>query len=62
MKHTIEITIEPGGKSTAEVFGVEGDACEMLSKWIDSLGEVIEHRRKKETPKTKVKNPTKVGA
>ncbi len=62
MKHEIEITVEPGGRSTAEVFGVVGDACEMLSKWIDSLGQVLEHHRKKETAKKKSKITNKVGA
>lgn len=61
MKHEIDVTIEPGGKIIAEVNGVEGNICEILSAWIDNLGEVTEHRRKKEIGKIAPKIINKVG-
>jgi hypothetical protein len=46
--HQIKVTIFPGGKIEIEVNGIKGSACEIESKWLDSLGEVIEHKSTKD--------------
>lgn len=38
--HEIEITIEPDGKITSTVNGVEGPSCSELTKWLEELGVV----------------------
>ena len=38
--HKIEVEISEEGVISSEVKGVEGIACEEISKWLDSLGDV----------------------
>ncbi len=52
--HVIEISIDPNGKITGEVTGVEGPSCETLTAWLDSLGDVIEHKHTKDFDKKAV--------
>jgi len=52
-KHTIEVTIEPGGVVTSEVHGILGSGCEVECKWIDELGELVEHRKTNDSGKTR---------
>jgi hypothetical protein len=44
MAHKIVITIEPGGRMTSEVTGAPGRKCEEVSKWLDQIGRVVEHK------------------
>lgn len=42
--HEIEITIDADGNVTGEVHGISGPQCGPISKWLDSLGDVVEDR------------------
>lgn len=52
-KHEIDIEIEPGGIVKSEVHGILGSGCEQECKWLDSLGNLVEHRRTSDAGKTK---------
>ena len=52
-KHTIEIDIELDGIIKSEVHGILGSSCELESKWLESLGETLEHKPTKEAYKQK---------
>lgn len=45
MKHVINITIDEEANLHSEVEGVAGPACEGLTKWLERLGKVLEHRK-----------------
>ena len=44
MGHKITIVIEPGGNMTSTVEGAPGRKCEEVSRWLDHLGRVVEHK------------------
>ncbi len=41
---TIDIVISEDGQITGTVHGVTGPSCSDISKWLDSLGEVVEDK------------------
>ncbi len=43
--HVIEIEIDEEGQITSTVNGLKGPSCEELTKWLEGLGETVEHRR-----------------
>lgn len=42
--HRIIIEVQPGGAMTTTVEGAPGRTCEDVSRWLDRLGRVTEHR------------------
>jgi hypothetical protein len=44
-KHTVTITIKPGGEIETTVEGIDGPACESETSWLDNLGTVVKHER-----------------
>jgi hypothetical protein len=51
LPHEIHIEIDPTGKITGEVKGIEGPSCESLTAWLDSLGNVTEHKHTRDFDK-----------
>lgn len=49
--HEIHIEIDPTGKITGTVTGLEGPTCESLTAWLDTLGNVTEHKHTKDFDK-----------
>lgn len=49
--HEIHIEIDLTGKITGEVKGIEGPNCESLTAWLDTLGNVTEHKHTKDFDK-----------
>ena len=45
MKHEIEIVVLPGGELETTVKGITGSACELVSRWLEKLGQVIKHEK-----------------
>jgi hypothetical protein len=52
-KHTIEVEIEPGGIIKSEVHGILGSGCEAECKWIDELGDLLDHKKTRDKDRTK---------
>ena len=45
MGHTIDVVITDDGEVKVTVQGVQGPACEDISKFLDQLGDVIEDKK-----------------